>query len=1036
MVSETLTTTKQLLVIDGFAMLYRMYFALETTNLTTPEQTPVWAVYGFFNVMLQMLTQTQADGLVVALDLNKETFRAALYPEYKAHRAAMPEPMKPQIELLKEGLEALGVPIVSQEGYEADDLIGTIATQVVAEYPEWRVAILTGDQDALQLVRDGRVTVLMPSRSPRDPLKHYDEAAVFEKLGVTPAQVPDYKALQGDTSDNIPGIPGVGPKTAAKLLQQFGTLQHILSRLDAIQPVKLQEKVKLYQAQCELSYTLATICTQVPGFIFSPERCAFPYKQRHYQEAETAIVQYLQRVGFKQWLQKRSVWASCFLPSSEDAHSEALPTPVPIATSALVLEEALVLKQAVVETHPMEDALKTTHQGRPSWCVPHEVIHSLEALEAWCHTHTHATLCAFDVETTGLDPHTIQPLGLSLSVLNEPYAACFQWDAQYPWQHEALKPVGDVPLWHGFNAWYTHPVPEGLTSEGMTTVYIPFKPAQGAGVAWDEARLVLAAFLRAPHRLLVAHNAKYEIQCLRAWGIDLSEAAYASSTTERATLPPMLDTMVMSYVLHPEKKHGLKALVTSELGYEMMPYEALVGKGKQAIPLAHVPLEQVAPYGAGDAAATLLLACRFLQVLPEAQRFLLFAVDLPFVWVIATMEYYGIALNVDHLQTLQSELTSELAQIETEMMTMAGLPFNPASPKQVAQVLFERLGLKSGKKTTQKTALSTDQKVLESLAEAHPIVPLLLKHRQLSKLLSTYISVLPALRNPKTDRVHTSFNQTLTVTGRLSSSDPNLQNIPVKTPLGQKIREAFIPKAHALFPVPEAASLWTLCAADYSQIELRLLAHYAEEATLLEAFHAGEDIHTRTAAMLHGCALESVTKAQRAIGKTVNFGVIYGQSAFGLAEQLHISRPEAQAFINRYYEQFPGIRQFIEGIKQQAHATGKTHTLLGRVRDLSNELASPQKHIREFAERAAFNTPLQGTASDLMKLAMNRLLVSLQDLAPQQVRILLQVHDEVVLETADTLTEQVIPRILDALEMGQPLRVPLVVDVELTEAWH
>ncbi|MFM7469712.1 MAG: DNA polymerase I [Vampirovibrionales bacterium] len=1028
------TPSKQLLLIDGFALLYRMYFALETTQLTTPEGTPVWAVYGFFNVMLQMLTQTQADGLAVALDLNKATFRAALYPEYKAHRAAMPEPMKPQIELLKAGLEALGVPTLSQEGYEADDMIGSVVSQVVEHHPSWRVGILTGDQDALQLVKDGRVTVLMPSRSPRDPLKHYDEHAVFEKLGVTPTQVPDYKALQGDTSDNIPGIPGVGPKTAAKLLQQFGSVQQVLANIPTIQPEKLQEKVKTYQAQCELSYTLATICQNVPNFEFSPEQCAFPYQQRTYHDAEAAILNYLQQVGFKQWLQKRTVWEPCLLPLSPSSETQSLPMPTTQAPEAVGDTGVFSLKQDIIEeSHPPEATLT------PVWEVPHEVIHTLDALQTWLNTHAHCNLCAFDVETTGLDPHTIQPVGMSLSVLKERHEKYFSWQPHQPWHHDALTPNTQEALWYGWNAFYEGELPKA--SEDSTTIYIPFQPAMGATLSWEEARPYLETFLKAPHRVLVAHNAKYEIQCLRAWGIELFKE-------NAETLPPILDTMIMSYILHPEKKHGLKALVQSELGYTMTSYEALTAsqsslsgksKGKHTTPLAHIPLAHVAPYGAGDAAATLELACRFLASLPNHQRFLLFAVDLPFVWVIATMEYLGIALNVAHLQTLEQELKQELAQIETTMMALAGLPFNPASPKQVAQVLFERLGLKSAKKTSQKTALSTDQKVLEGLAEAHPIVPLLLKHRQLSKLLSTYISVLPHLKHPKTQRVHTSFNQTLTVTGRLSSSDPNLQNIPVKTALGRKIREAFIPSTHSLLnpetSPSEDTSRWVLCSADYSQIELRLLAHYAQEEALQDAFRNGEDIHTRTAAMLYECPLEEVTKEQRNVGKTVNFGVIYGQSAFGLSEQLHIPRPQAQAFIQRYYEQFPGIRSFIEGVKLEAHQTGKTYTLLGRMRDLSAELTSSQRTVREFAERAAFNTPLQGTASDLMKLAMNRLLLKLVS-HQQSTRMLLQVHDEVVLETTADQTQALEGILQEALTLSQPLRVPLVIDVEFSSCWH
>lgn len=1022
-------TRHTLLLIDGHALAYRMFFALEGSGLTAPDGTAIWAVYGFFNVLLQVLQQVRPQAMAVAFDVGRETFRNEIYAEYKAHREAMPDTMRVQMARLVAGVEALGVPIYQIEGYEADDVIGSISRCVLHNHPDWDVRILTGDQDSLQLVEDGRIHVLMPSRNPREGLKEYDSAAVVAKLGVRPDQVPDFKALKGDPSDNIPGVPGVGDKTAGKLLTAFDTVPALYERLPEVTPDKLREKLTTYKDQALMSLDLATIRHEVPGLTFDLEACHLPNARRDPQEAEAGILDFLDAQGFRSWRQKRSQWAPFFLAGGVGGGAGSTPSPQPSAQHRAAEPHQGQTLPLFSTTSAADPDAEPGAGGDVSGLAgtvfepPFDLIQDLPTLTHWLATHgTVGNVVAIDVETTGLDPFTAQPLGFSLCALPRDVLS---WQPRHH-RHEAIEntePVETFELVAG---------PTAFAPAQLRACYVPLAPSDGAQLSWTDVLPVMTPYLLDPDRLLVAHNAKYEIQCLAQWGIDLFAKGYdpalkahLSATTDWV-FPPVFDTMVASYVLRPETRHGLKALAGEVLNLTMRPFEELVGSGRKMRSFAEVPLAQAAVYGATDAWVTMHLAVTFTQQLPDDQRYLLYGVELPFVWCIAEMERQGVALDVDHLASLSRQMRAEMATLEEQMHAMAGLPFNPNSPKQVAEVLFERLGLAPSRKTDKKTGYSTDQKVLEQLADAHPMVSLLLRWRQLSKLVSTYVDVLPTLRRPKTNRVHTSFNQTVTATGRLSSSEPNLQNIPIRTEAGRAIRQAFVPDA------PDRAEVLS---ADYSQIELRLLAHYAQEPVLLAAFAQGEDIHARTAATLFGLAdVSQVSKDQRAVGKTVNFGVIYGQTAHGLSEQLRIPRDEAQRFIDTYFSQFPGIRDFIESVKAQARQTGLTHTLLGRVRNLSNDLQSRNRAVREFAERAAFNTPLQGTAADLMKLAMNRLLLGVLS-GGYRSRLVLQVHDEIVMDANRDELPALRDLVRSALSLNQPLRVPLDVDVQEGPTW-
>lgn len=969
---------KTLVLIDGHSLAYRMHFALERTNMRTADGTPSWAVYGFFNNLFALLKKIKPDAIAVSFDVSRITFRNDLYADYKAHRDSMPDEMRSQMDLIRRGVELLGIPIYEKKGFEADDVIGTLACKAAKE--GFWVQILTGDQDAFQLVDDldpenpakvhgGKIEVLIPPRMPRDEMKTYDRQAVFEKWGIYPEQVIDFKGLKGDTSDNIPGVPGVGDKTAVKFLTEYQTLENLYAHIDELPANKMREKLETYKEQAFLSKQLATIDRDVPlDVTWEDCRLVIPDFE--------ALKAFLERMEFKSILRQASVLLAPFLGDS----AAELPQ-----QSALPGDEDLLdpAKPLTVE----------------SMRVEHTIVTRAEQLERLIGLIEQARVFALDLETTGLDVHSDQLAGIAISVQ----------DAFDIYQRPAENILGLQEYPEHFQAlWLKEQQPE----EPVANFYIPIR-AEGLETELSERQILeaLKPVLTSERIVKLVHNVKFERNLFRQLGISLQGLIF--------------DTMITSYIQNPDRRHGLKSLAEEILGQSMTEIKELIGTGRKMKQFSEVPVEAAAAYASCDTYATLELARYFLKKLDEKQWTLFYEIEMPLAHVLADLEWTGVALDTVYLKTLSDELDERLKILEREICGSAGCDFNLNSPKQVAEVLFEKLGIVPTKKTKGKTGYSTDVKVLELLADEHEIVRKLLEYRQLFKLKSTYIDALPELINPKTHRLHTSFNQTVTATGRLSSSNPNLQNIPIRTELGRQIRQAF---------VPEQREGWSLLSADYSQIELRLLAHFSEDPHLIEAFQQGEDIHTATASLVFGMPIEKVTKEQRYRAKTVNFGVVYGQSPFGLAQQLGIPVGEAGQFINLYFSRYGKVKQCIDRIKAEAHATGKVETLCGRTRDLSRDLQSTNRSVREFAERAAFNTPLQGSAADLMKVAMIRLQRKL--LAEGlKTRIILQVHDELVLEVPDEELEQVQALVSWAMELDQPLRVPLVVDAYVGPSW-
>lgn len=979
---------KTLILVDGHSLAYRMYFALERTSMRTSEGTPTWAVYGFCNALFMLLKKIKPDAIAVSFDMGRITFRNDLYPDYKAHRESMPDDMRAQMGLVRRAVELLGIPIYEKSNYEADDVIGTLACK--AAHEGFWVQILTGDQDAFQLVDDldptnpakmhaGKIEVLIPSRMPKEDMKTYDRQAVFEKWGVYPEQVIDFKGLKGDTSDNIPGVPGVGDKTAVKFLTEYGTLENLYAHIQDLPANKMREKLETYKDQAFLSKTLATIDRQVPLDVnWDDCHLAIPDFD--------ALKDFLMEMEFKAFLRQATELLAPFMNSQPNA-----------AGQGVSLEGSNDAEDGSIAGETVTGQTKLLSLNEPLR-VEHTIVTNQAQLKELVALIERIGVFALDVETTGLDVHTVDLAGIAISVADG--FERYQRPAEnvlklkdYPKQFPAIRLQSGLPKTPVQNFYIPIRQSDLDTEISELDILTAFKPVLGSS---DIMKLV--------------HNTKFETNIFRQLGYPMEG--------------PVFDTMIASYVHNPDRRHGLKSLTEELLGTPMQEIKELIGTGKKMILFSEVPLAQAAAYASCDTFATLELARYFLSLFDEKQLTLFYEIEMPLAHVLADVEWTGVALDTVYLKSLSQQLEERLQVLEKEICGLSGCDFNLNSPKQVAEVLFDRMGIAPSRKTKGKTAYSTDVKVLEQLAEEHEIVRKILEYRQLFKLKSTYIDALPELINPKTHRIHTSFNQTVTATGRLSSSNPNLQNIPIRSELGRQIRQAFVP-GHAG---------WSLLSADYSQIELRLLAHFSEDPNLMKAFQSGEDIHSATASLVFGLPIDKVTKEQRYRAKTVNFGVIYGQSPFGLAQQLKIPTGEASQFIQLYFSRYGKVKQCIDRIKAEAHQSGKVETIAGRFRDLSRDLQSSNRNIREFAERAAFNTPLQGSAADLMKVAMIRLQRKLDELGLQS-RMILQVHDEMVLEVPDDELEQVKSLVLWAMELDQPLRVPLVVDIYVGPTW-
>jgi DNA polymerase-1 len=884
-------TPQRLFLIDGSGYIYRAYFAIR--HLSNSKGVATNAVYGFVNMLLKVVREQQPDHLAVVFDSKGPTFRHQLYPPYKANRAAMPEDLVPQVPLIKELVRAFNMPAIELPGFEADDIIATLAKRFAAEGLD--VTVVTGDKDLMQVVAE-RIRLL---DTMKDKVSGLEEVAA--RFGGTPEQVIEVQALSGDSSDNVPGVPGIGEKTAVELIREFGSVDNLLANLDRVKG-KRRENLATHAEQARLSKQLVTLRDDVPleldyaSFALSP-----PDRE--------ALTRLFKELEFHKLLQEFS--------SEQQASGDGYRC---VLTAAQLAALVAALQSA----------------GR----------------------------FAVDTETTGLDPLRAELVGLSFAVTTG--------EGWY------------LPLGHHYLG-----VPEQLPR----------------ALAIDTLR----PLLEDPAIKKIGQNIKFDALVLARAGMELRGVE--------------TDTMIASYLAQPAAKaHGLDALASDLLGYRTISYSEVTGSGKHQVGFEQVAIDKATTYAAEDADITLRLAEKLLPMVEESgQGWLFREVEMPLVEVLTAMERHGVRIDAAHLGGLSRELEGKLAALEEEIHGLAGGAFNIASPKQLGEVLFERLRLPRGRKT--KTGWSTDSEVLANLAEEHRIAALLLDHRSLAKLKGTYTDALPKLIHPETGRIHTSFNQAVTATGRLSSSDPNLQNIPIRTEEGRRIREGFIPAAGCV-----------LLSADYSQVELRILAHMADVPALKDAFARGEDIHRRTASEVFGVFPEMVSDEQRRQAKTINFGVIYGMSAFGLAKQLNIGRREAQAFIDAYFAHYPGIQAFMDAKIAEARDQRYVSTLLGR-RCAVPEIHSQNGAIRGYAERNAINYPVQGSAADIIKVAMVSIFARLarERLATKMV---LQVHDELVFEVPAGEVDTVRELVRTEMEGAVQLSVPLAVEIGVGKNWR
>lgn len=907
----------KLVLIDGHALAYRAYFALQTTGLSTSRGEPTHAVYGFCLMLMTVLEDEQPEYLAVTFDVG-ETFRHQQYPEYKATREKAPEDMHHQVERIKQVISAFGLPVLTAEGFEADDVLGTVARQAEAQQVE--TLIVTGDRDTFQLVSP-LTKVLISGRRFSDR-EIYDQARVAERYGgLTPAQLIDMKGLMGDTSDNIPGVKGVGEKTAIKLLNQYGTLEEIYEHLDEVSG-RFRSKLAAERETAFLSRELGRISKDAPVEL-DLEACRLADYDR---EAVKAIFRELE---FRSLMNR--------LPAAE----------VNGAPHQLAMFEQAERDAPATET---------------------VVVRDEATLQALVGKLMKASLIAFDTETTSTDPMQAKLVGVSLAIQ------------------------------------------EG---EGY---YIPVGHRTGKQLPRDMVLGALRPVFSDRNRPLVAHNASYDVGILEEAGVEVAGLAW--------------DTMIAEWLISPSGEHGLKAVAFRRLGVEMVPIKDLIGTGSKQISMAEVSVERAAPYAAADADMTLRLVPIQERELKKtgAQR-LFDEVEMPLVPVIVSMERAGILLDAETLNAMATSLRERLTALESDINSFIDGPVNINSTQQLSRALFDELRLPAkGIKKTKSGHYSTAASVLEQLKNEHPIVQLILGHREISKLLGTYVEALPRLVNPRTGRIHTSFNQTGAVTGRISSSNPNLQNIPMRTELGRKVRQAFV-----------AEQGWRLVAADYSQVELRVLAHLCQDPALIDAFRHDMDIHATTAAAVYSVDFAAVSPEQRIFAKRVNFGLLYGMSSFRLAQETGMPRAEADRFVREYFERFPGVEEYLNQTKRQAAERGYVETLMGRRRYFPVLMGQGRGRTmamqKAAAEREAINMPVQGTAADIMKVAMLRVYDALRD-GGYRARMLLQVHDELVLEVPDSELAEVVPLLRAHMSGACALVVPLKVDVKVGLNWY
>ncbi|MEI8321306.1 MAG: DNA polymerase I [Alphaproteobacteria bacterium] len=897
-----MASKERLYLIDGSGFIFRAYYALPPLN--RPDGTPVGAVLGFCNMMVKLLNEMNAQHIAIVFDAARKTFRNDIYPAYKANRSETPEDLIPQFKIIRHACQAFGVPFLEEQGFEADDVIATYMDKALANHME--VTIVSSDKDLMQLIqKDVKLF---------DPLKSIfiDGEKVQEKFGVPPEQVIDVQALAGDTSDNIPGVPGIGVKTAAQLIQEFKTLENLLKNTDKIPQVKRRELLETHADLARISKKLVTLNHHAP--------LAKPLGDLKPHLDQETLRTFLQEQGFK------------------------------------TLENRLFGKSHAPTPHAESHTKKYT------------TITTLDDLKGWVKKLSALPIIGFDTETDDLNAMRAQLVGMSFAA--KAGEACY------------------IPL-------------QSIKDPGML---FDFSSSKGLDV--KDVLTLVKPLLENPTIQKVGHNIKYDKLVLKKYALEVK--GYQ-------------DSMLLSYLLN-DGRQGLDLLVEEHFHHKMTTFKELTGSGKTAIKFNEVPLDKATVYAAEDADYTLRLYHLFYPQLSSSLKKLYEEIDLPLVDTLIHMEEAGIKIDEHQLQSLAHMFDKKLHQLEKEIFKMAGTEFNVGSPKQLGEILFDKLKLGQGKKS--KTgAYVTDSDTLEDLSGDHPLPEKVLEWRQISKLKSTYTETLIRQINPKTHRIHTSYGMAITSTGRLSSSDPNLQNIPIRSEEGQKIRHCFV-----------ADKGNKLVSFDYSQIELRLLAHFAHIPSLEQAFKEGVDIHALTASQVFNVPLKDITPEIRSKAKAINFGIIYGISAFGLAKQLKIGRDQASQYIKMYHAQYPGITEFMKKTIDFAKEHNYVETLWGRHCYVPN-ISSKNGSLRSFAERQAINAPLQGTNADLIKKAMIQIDEWLRE-KKLKTKMLLQVHDELIFEAPESEVDKILKPIESIMTGVCKLKVPLVVGIGIGDNWQ
>ena len=923
-------SNKKLFLVDAYALIFRAYYAFIKNPRINSKGMNTSAVFGFTNALLEVIRSEQPTHLAVVFDPPGPTLRVEQFEDYKANRDETPEDIKLSVPWIVKVLEGLRIPVLQAPGYEADDLIGCLAQR--AERDGFDVYMMTPDKDFAQLVTD-KIRMYRPGRG-GNPATIWGPAEVLERYGLErPEQVIDLLGMMGDGADNIPGIPGVGEKTAIKFLQQFGSMEGLYEHTDELKG-KMKERVIASKELAFMSRELATIIVDIP---FDEDFDAMVMEQPD----PASLAPVLEDLEFRT-LSRRILGDVSAAPDVKPAS---------------VAQEDEGGQLSMFDEAGDVPSTASTLQSYHAEAVTYQLVDSLDGMKDLAKQLVKAGRFAMDTETAGLDAMQTQLVGMS-----------FSWE------------------------------------EG-TGRYVPINPD-----SWPDIRDIFQPVLEDSTHIIVGQNLKFDGKILRRHGINIATAT-------------LQDTMVAHYLLEPDQPHGMDALAQSRLGYQCIPITDLIGKkGKAQKSMADLDPSDVMVYACEDADITLRLANHFLPELKEEGLLSLFEdVEMPLLSVLLDMEMTGVRIDCDHLNQFSQELHTQILALKEGIQSLAGVSFNVDSPKQLGDVLFDHLGITAKVKKTKTGQYPTSESVLSKLTDAHEIIPKVLEYRKLKKLRSTYVEPLPSLVNPSTGKVHTTYMQVVAATGRLSSKDPNLQNIPIRTEQGREIRKAFVP----------SSSEHTLLAADYSQVELRIAAAMSQEEGLIRAFQEGKDIHSATAAKVFGVDESEVTREQRSQAKAVNFGILYGQGAFGLAETLGIPRKEAKQIIDAYHEQFSGLQAFTKICVDRARESGQATTLLGRRRPLP-DIHSNNAVVRAFAERNAVNTPIQGSAADIIKLAMIKVHKALHGMKS---KLIMQVHDELVVDVHRDELEAVESLVKSCMEDALKLDVPLVVDAQHGATW-